>query len=347
MTETKERFILLDIIKIFAFYAIVCYHFFNDFWYGQDDIFLTVLSPSPGAAVARFFCINFQSAGFVLSFICLALVGFRRYSTERLTKLSFILLGAFLVYDGFMFFTSTDFVYWDFIPLLITALFFTVILNKLNLPTEKIQIAMSIMLIYPFWELSQPGQSIIVQALIGTCRGWVSSWSFFPWFGFVTLALGLGSWAGRHRERLRRAKAWEIPVITFALCLFVPAFLTYNQNQVTSEWECLAFRQGVIIFLMLLVGIIALCRISLLDVTNRVLTLIKLNLVSRLKIAQNTGVAYLLHFIPISLMSAAVDSGSLEAPMASVYVVLTAFLFPELVLRLVPQLDRHRHSRSK
>lgn len=347
MTETKERFILLDIIKVFAFYAIVCYHFFNDFWYGQDDIFLTVLSPSPGAAVARFFCINFQSAGFVLSFICLALVGFRRYSTERLAKLGLILFGAFVIYDIFMLFSSTDFVYWDFIPLLITALFFTVALNKLKLPTEKIQIAMSIMLIYPFWELAQPGQSIFVQALIGTCRGWVSSWSFFPWFGFITLALGLGSWAARHRERLRVTQVWEWPLIAFALCLFVPAFLAYNKNQITSDWECLAFRQGVVIFLMLLVGIVAICRISLLDSCNRALTLSKLNIISRLKIAQNTGVAYLIHFIPISILSALVDSGSLEAPMASVYVVLGAFLFPELVLRLVPQLDRHRRFRSK
>ncbi len=336
----KERFILLDVVKLFAFYAIVCYHFFDEFWYSRDAVFFHALEASRGVQVARFFCINFQSAGFVLAFICLFLVGYRRYSPDRKKKTAWYLFLIYLLYNLIMILDGDEIVIWDFIPLLIATFLFSAFLEKWTSRFWMWQVALGAMVVFPFWTLQDPGQPLWVQALIGSCDGRITSWSVLPWFGFTCMAMGVGHGASVFRQALTRPMKYEWIVWIPIVPAFCKAFLIYNENQFTSDWECAAFHQPTWVFLSLLIGTMWICRVSMLQATNRALRKLGLHVLGRLKLCQQTGVSYLIHFFPIAILSAFISDETLRVPMVSVYIVLFTFFFPEIALRIVANRDK-------
>ncbi len=256
-----DRLIGLDILRFFAFLAILIFHSTFALWAPHG---LTHVPPQHwsghGLEVAAR---TLAFSGFTVLFISFFLYGFR--GSGKISRLPLWLLGFTVIWIASLQ-TWPD--WWDIYPFLILSMGVVTIARRLRYP-EYIAVGAATFLTIPFWRL-EPVLQIplpLKTALIGVCqsRTDLGDWPILPWIAYPVLALSLGRLSSTHRDRLKRISRREIVGWAVALLAAIPWLGKYYVTTLGEEFGCFVFRQPHSHFWAEHVPLLLLVRLSLLS----------------------------------------------------------------------------------
>lgn len=289
----KERFILLDLIRLIAVLAIIPFHL-SEFSFDSES--------HPIYLAARFnhWMMNFGKtlpfSGLTVVFVSFFLLGFRKFDLRK-----FIFLCAWCVLGYFiLLFAYYDwpypFFYWDIFSFLIVTFAFAYFVNHLPGKLWLTGVLSLVAIITDFNGL--PSFVCGPDAKV--------SWPLFPWIFIASFFLFLGQFVAAKRKSLRLVRAGLIPTLLLLMGTLICGFLLLpdmNLAPATSGMYC--FIQGLSIVkklsIIIFLGIwcLAATNFQLNDFLKRT----PLSLISKSIWNKNFGLAYLIQIGLIGLIT--------------------------------------------
>lgn len=332
MERASERLPMIDILRLFSFFAIVIFHMTYALWgrNGFDFIPDSHLSTRILESYGRLMAFS----GFTVLFLSFFLFGFRAIQPDW-RKLWLTLFGFFLVWAV----AGGEFPYiWDVYPYLLVATLLCALSSKW--PAWVLVALGGVTTSLPFWRLESilNLSPLVTGALFGNCShsgGLGEEWPLLPWLGYPLFALGVGKLAFTHREGLTKMKSAEAVFWVAALSYSTTLLGGYFSTPIGDHFACFMFQRPADIFwahqvwpiFFLRLGFLASVKASL---TNSATT----QKISRLMINQRFLFAYFIHY-PFCLAWAALAAASAMPPeWAFALGVVTCIIWAEVTPRL-------------
>lgn len=298
----KNRFVLIDLLRLISFLSIVIFHTYSAIYYKEmDQEFWRGKILYWMQSIPR----TFSFSGFTIVAIFAFLRGWNGPKAIH-TLLWLFLTGIFVLFLTYSSLFEGDYFWeWDIYHYL-----FVVALSLLAIERMQRVQPRSILLFgvlgflltwIPFWRMpeAQSLPLVLQHALVGVCdasgRG---GWPLLPWIGLPWAILALGAQVkGRNGKSLFRG---EIFLWCALLLLSTPQLGAYYQVLVGPQFYCFTLRQAPLVFWSHFVWIVFCLRWAVHPALQS--TLQKnalLGQISKLYLSKYFGQAYLMHLVLI------------------------------------------------
>ncbi|MEM6531368.1 MAG: heparan-alpha-glucosaminide N-acetyltransferase domain-containing protein [Myxococcota bacterium] len=303
VTNPRERLILLDWLRLWAFLAITVYHGTWILWptkAGPPDPF-----PTAYWVFVSEFAYHSSYSGFTIVFVTAFVLGLKPRVFNGKRWLPLFLVGGWIVFSAILWLREPGgfVVAWDIYPfLIVTFIVSDVLLGRMSTSGRWIAVAGSTLtLLIPFWKLQEvlPLSDAWTMVLVGICPEDFADWPLFPWSALVFGGLALGQlYRDRPPSTDMRVRAWEWAWIALATFAFVWVNPHYYATPLGDGWTCYMFRRSPVLFWCYFVGILAIIRLSVDPSVQRWLSNNPIaRFPSRLGINQRFFAAYLSHYL--------------------------------------------------
>ncbi|MEO1482484.1 MAG: heparan-alpha-glucosaminide N-acetyltransferase domain-containing protein [Myxococcota bacterium] len=267
MNEPRERLILIDWIRLWAFLIIVTYH-------GSWILWPSKLGPPNPFPTAYWQALNdysrpFSYSGYTIVFITAFVLGLKPRVFNGKRWLPLFLVGGWIVFSLVLWQReqSRFVIAWDIYPfLIVTFIVSDVVLARMSGLARGVTVAVCAgLLCVPFWSLEPvlPLSDAWKMVLVGICPEDFADWPLLPWSALVLGGVALGQlYRDRPAETNLDIRPWEWLWIAGATFSFVYIAPFYRAAPLGDGWSCYIFRLPQSVFWSYFAGILALIRLA-------------------------------------------------------------------------------------
>ncbi|MEM6559613.1 MAG: hypothetical protein AAF605_07490 [Myxococcota bacterium] len=344
--RSGARLIGLDLIRTWAFFAIVLWH---TSWFARPlNVPAHADSGAPVFDAALFLSRYWSFSGITIVFLTSFLAGLASRPFGRKPWLPWFLGAGWIGFSAIISHREQSGfrLTWDVYPLLFVGLLTGWFIYRIR-SNKALLFLLSIcaaMLTLPFWRLAPtlPLSRIMIEILVGRCP--VADWPIFPWLFLIWGGLASGRLYVDVRDNmdasfleLRRAEGVACIAAIATMVYVMPHWATVPVN---DSFSCFTLRQPPRHFWGFFVGIIALVRLSLAPSIQEWLSRRRwANALSHMAFNRRFFLSYLVHYVAIGGMTTL--GRKVEIMDASWYLDLTltvayasAILVPSTITRL-------------
>ncbi len=305
MNITSQRFIGIDILRLFSIVAIVHFHAH------ETTFFLDHLAPGLTYslnAVLEHYSRFMAFSGFTIIVLTFFLTGLSNSSEKQTLKLLALLWLGFLALalveaeaDQIFYFE------WDIYPFLLVS--FTVIFFLRHKPRFFLLVALLLtpLLFLPVWQWLEPTLSsdFLRAMLVGDCnKPGGGGWPILPWISLPVLFYSVGrhyTKSQHFRDFMSKLRPAEITIWVILLAFSIPWLGAFYPVPIGPGFNCFVHRRPSIELWSHLIWIIFFTRISLCSSINQWLGRQPWAIfIARMHWSRHFGVCYLLHFLWIA-----------------------------------------------